>query len=233
VDWFDPDTLTHWGAILAGHRRNRHSYRRDASQTNEPGTGVHGRRHVTNNSERNVVILKARLGKRVPRFAQVSTRHPEGGLNRVPLPDLPPPPARGRTRTLRQNYFGSPGSLFCRQMVSLSKSLTSLGRASITSVLGSAREAGLTTFSFTFDELPDLAIHSYQLRSLAPAAIEQRICSHNTRPHRVRRNAEGGGKLFLSATCSPSNGVDIRVAHWWCHNPEHGCAPKIGAVKIC
>src|SRR6516164_7937072 len=83
------------------------------------------------------------------RFAQVSTRHPEGGLNRVPLPDLPPPPARGRTRTLRQNYFGSPGSLFCRQMVSLSKSLTSLGRASITSVLGSAREAGLTTFSFT------------------------------------------------------------------------------------
>ena len=77
MDWFDPDTLTHWGAILAGHRRNRHSYRRDASQTNEPGTGVHGRRHVTNNSERNVVILKARLGKRVPRFAQVSTRHPD------------------------------------------------------------------------------------------------------------------------------------------------------------
>jgi hypothetical protein len=33
----------------------------------------------------------------------------EGGLNRVPLPELPPPPARGRTRTLRQNYlsFGS------------------------------------------------------------------------------------------------------------------------------
>ena len=155
----------------------------------------------------------------------------DGGLNRVPLPDLPPPPARGRTRTLRQNYFGSPGSLFCRQMVSLSKSLTSLGRASITSVLGSAREAGLTTFSFTFDELPDLAIHSYQLRSLAPAAIEQRICSHNTRPHRVRRNAEGGGKLFLSATCSPSNGVDIRVAHLVVLQSQARVRPEIRSGK--
>src|SRR5262249_1709274 len=27
------------------------------------------------------------------------------GLNGVPLPDLPPPPARGRTRTSRRNYL--------------------------------------------------------------------------------------------------------------------------------
>src|SRR5262249_25854668 len=31
------------------------------------------------------------------------------------------------------------------------------------------------------DQLPDLAIHRPELRRLAPAAIEQRICSHNTR----------------------------------------------------
>jgi hypothetical protein len=30
----------------------------------------------------------------------------KGGLNRVPLPDLPPPPARGRTRTLPGIYLG-------------------------------------------------------------------------------------------------------------------------------
>jgi hypothetical protein len=27
------------------------------------------------------------------------------GLNGVPLPELPPPPARGRTRTLPRNYL--------------------------------------------------------------------------------------------------------------------------------
>src|SRR5215472_4143250 len=37
----------------------------------------------------------------------------EGGLNRVPLPELPPPPARGRTRTLRWNYLPSLPSLDC------------------------------------------------------------------------------------------------------------------------
>ena len=31
----------------------------------------------------------------------------EDGLNRVPLPDLPPPPARGRTRTSGRNYLGA------------------------------------------------------------------------------------------------------------------------------
>jgi hypothetical protein len=29
------------------------------------------------------------------------------GLNEVPLPDLPPPPARGRTRTSGRNYLGA------------------------------------------------------------------------------------------------------------------------------
>jgi hypothetical protein len=116
VDWFDPDTLTHWGAILAAivaigtpigamlgwfkpllrwfqsHTKSKveqkdislsfvqndlHCRWQVARLNNEPGTGVHGRWHITNNSERNVVILKARLGKRVPRFAQVSTRHPD------------------------------------------------------------------------------------------------------------------------------------------------------------
>ena len=37
----------------------------------------------------------------------------KGGLNRVPLPDLPPSPARGRTRTLRWNYLPSLPSLDC------------------------------------------------------------------------------------------------------------------------
>ena len=48
-----------------------------ARLNNQPGSTIHGRWHVTNNSERNVTILKARLGKRVPRFSQVSTRHPD------------------------------------------------------------------------------------------------------------------------------------------------------------
>jgi hypothetical protein len=43
---------------------------------------------------------------------------------------------------------------------------------------------GVTTFSFTSTNWPDLAVHGHQLRSLAPAAIEQRICSHNTRCRR-------------------------------------------------
>jgi hypothetical protein len=43
----------------------------------QPGTHVHGRWHVTNSSEGDVMILKARLGKYATRFAQVSTRHPD------------------------------------------------------------------------------------------------------------------------------------------------------------
>src|SRR5262249_42081110 len=39
------------------------------------------------------------------------------------------------------------------------------------------------------DKLSDLALHSHCLRCLAPAAIEQRICSHNTRCR---------GRLWLS-----------------------------------
>jgi hypothetical protein len=39
------------------------------------------------------------------------------------------------------------------------------------------------------DQLPNLAVDRNELRGLAPAAIEQRICSHNTRCR---------GRLWLS-----------------------------------
>jgi hypothetical protein len=116
VDWFDLDTLTHWGAILAAMvaigtpigailwwsksllrwlrtdtkskveqkgislsfvQNDLHCRWQVARLNDEPGTLVHGRWHVTNSSEGNVMILKARLGKRVPRFAQVLTCHPD------------------------------------------------------------------------------------------------------------------------------------------------------------
>jgi hypothetical protein len=48
-----------------------------ARANDQPGTHVQGRWHVTNSSERNVMILKARLGKYATRFARVSTHHPE------------------------------------------------------------------------------------------------------------------------------------------------------------
>jgi hypothetical protein len=50
-------------------------------------------------------------------------------------------------------------------------------------------------------------------------------------PHCIRRDAKSIGKLFLGATRSPANGVDIRVvAHLVVsYNPKHECAPKIGA----
>jgi hypothetical protein len=54
------DLYCHWGR---GGRLNDHS-----------GTTVHGRWHVTNNSEDNVMILKARLGYHAARFVQVLTR---------------------------------------------------------------------------------------------------------------------------------------------------------------
>ena len=41
------------------------------------GTHVHGHWHVTNSSERNVMILKARLGKYATPYGYVSTRDPE------------------------------------------------------------------------------------------------------------------------------------------------------------
>jgi len=48
---------------------------------------------------------------------------------------------------------------------------------------------GLHDVQPDLDKLSYLAIHSHQLRSLAPAAVEQRICSHNTRCR---------GRLWLS-----------------------------------
>ena len=42
----------------------------------QSGTFVNGHWHVTNSSESDVMILKARLSKYATRFAQVSTRHP-------------------------------------------------------------------------------------------------------------------------------------------------------------
>jgi hypothetical protein len=43
----------------------------------QSGTFVNGHWHVTNSSERNVKILKARLGKYATPFVGVSTHHPE------------------------------------------------------------------------------------------------------------------------------------------------------------
>jgi hypothetical protein len=48
-----------------------------ARLNDQSGTHVNGHWHVTNSSESDVMILKARLGKYATRFAQVSTRHPE------------------------------------------------------------------------------------------------------------------------------------------------------------
>jgi hypothetical protein len=60
------DRLCHWGVAKLG---------------DQPATHVQGRWDVTNNSESDVMILKARLGKHETRFAQVSTHHPEDERN--------------------------------------------------------------------------------------------------------------------------------------------------------
>jgi hypothetical protein len=56
------DLRCHWGG---------------ARHKDQSGTFVKGRWHVTNSSESDVMILKARLGKYETRFVNVSTRHPE------------------------------------------------------------------------------------------------------------------------------------------------------------
>jgi hypothetical protein len=69
------DLYCHWGR---GGRLNDQS-----------GTTVHGRWHVTNNSEGNVIILKARLGYHATRFVQVLTHHPKGEreiFGKYPIP---------------------------------------------------------------------------------------------------------------------------------------------------
>jgi len=48
----------------------------EASSNNQSGTFISGHWNVTNNSESNVVVLKARLSKHESRFVQVLTRHP-------------------------------------------------------------------------------------------------------------------------------------------------------------
>jgi len=48
-------------------------------------------------------------------------------------------------------------------------------------------------------ELLDFALHVNELRRLAPAAIEQRICSHNTRCR---------GRLWLSHNADKQTGFD-------------------------
>jgi hypothetical protein len=48
-----------------------------AKLNDQSGTHVQGRWHVTNSSETDVMILKARLGKYATRFAPVATRHHE------------------------------------------------------------------------------------------------------------------------------------------------------------
>jgi hypothetical protein len=60
------DPRCHWGG---------------AKLNDQSGTHVQGRWDVTNSSESDVMILKARLGKHQTRFAQVSTHHPEDERN--------------------------------------------------------------------------------------------------------------------------------------------------------
>jgi hypothetical protein len=56
------DLRCHWG---------------EAKLNDQSGIYLKGRWHVTNSSESDVMILKARLGKYASRFAWVATRHPE------------------------------------------------------------------------------------------------------------------------------------------------------------
>jgi hypothetical protein len=48
-----------------------------AKHNDQSGTFVSGHWHVTNSSESDVMILKARFGKYATRFVNVRTRHPE------------------------------------------------------------------------------------------------------------------------------------------------------------
>jgi hypothetical protein len=64
-------------SILLSFVQNDQLCRWSVAKNNEqPATHVRGRWHVTNSSERDVMILKARLGKHATPFVQVSTRHP-------------------------------------------------------------------------------------------------------------------------------------------------------------
>ena len=120
MDWFDPDTLTHWQAILAAivaigtpigailawfkpllrwfQSRTKSEAQQNGSSlsfvskdlqcqwggarsNNQSGTFISGHWNVTNNSESDVVVLKARLSKYESRFVQVLTRHPNDERN--------------------------------------------------------------------------------------------------------------------------------------------------------
>lgn len=65
------------GISLSFVQSDQHCSWSVARLTDQPGTHVYGRWHVTNSSKSDVMILKARLGKYATRFAQVRTRHPE------------------------------------------------------------------------------------------------------------------------------------------------------------
>jgi hypothetical protein len=65
------------GISLSFVQSDLHCHWQVAKLNDQPGTTVHGRWYVANGSETNVVILKARLGRHVSRFAQVATRHPD------------------------------------------------------------------------------------------------------------------------------------------------------------
>jgi hypothetical protein len=65
------------GSSLSFVSNDRHCHWSGAKLNDQSGTFVNGRWHVTNSSESDVMILKARLGEYETRFAQVSTRHPD------------------------------------------------------------------------------------------------------------------------------------------------------------
>lgn len=63
--------------LLSFVSNDRYCHWSGAKLNDQSGTFVNGRWHVTNSSESDVMILKARLGKYETRFSQVRTRHPE------------------------------------------------------------------------------------------------------------------------------------------------------------
>src|SRR5215470_17011106 len=92
-----------------------------------------------------------------------------------------------------------------------------------------ARLAGRHNTKLDFNKLFYLAINSHQLRRLAPAAIEQRICSHNTRcrgrlwlSHNMRKRLQClDGTIRANAKGHDEN-ASLEGAITWCPFALHG-----------
>ena len=65
------------GISLSFVQSDQHCSWSVAGLNDQSGTHVYGHWHVTNSSDSDVMILKARLGKYATHFTRVGTRHPE------------------------------------------------------------------------------------------------------------------------------------------------------------